>query len=613
MEHNFQVDLRGIITILSKHLYSGAEVFLRELLQNSVDAIKAREKLEPTYSNQQINLTLGQDATGHYLNIQDNGVGLTEEEVHDFLATIGQSSKRGEDARDFIGQFGIGLLSAFLVADEISVLSRSIKDKDAPSLKWDAKATGSYQLNKHEETVDIGSQVILRPSKEHLGLFNAETLAELAQHFAAFLPYPIYLHHAGETQLTNDKPAPWRQTYLDNATRKEALFDYGQERLGTRPFDVIDINTEAGKLDGVAFVLPWTPNLASKPNHRLYIKNMLLSDEVDDLLPEWAFFVQCVLNAEDLHPTASRESIVKDEGFEACQLELGNILKTYLKTLAQENPQKLKDFIGLHNLALKSLAVEDDELFEVIIPWLPFESSLGTMYLQDYLQSTHTLRYCDDLNQFKQLSRVAAAQNIAVINGAYVYATELLKKYVHLNRDVHLDRVDSASITTNFQTLTIEEREQSMAFWRMADDALKPFNCQVEMSRFAPQELPTLYVLSEEQRFLRSVEQTKESISDDLWGGVLDGLANQQSVSSSARLYLNVSNSLINRLIQLRDAALISKVCQVLYAQALLLGHHSLSSQEMQLLNNGILDLIESSIVASLPIDGIANNPHGSN
>lgn len=609
MEHNFQVDLRGIISILSKHLYSGADVFLRELLQNAVDAIRAREKLEPDFKGQ-IDLRLSSDDEGLFLIIQDNGVGLTEAEVHAFLATIGQSSKRGEDARDFIGQFGIGLLSAFLVADKIRVLSRSVKP-DQPSLCWDAEAKGSYELRHSEVLIDLGSQVILRPNADFAELFEAESLFDLAQYFAAFLPYPIYLHYETEVRHINAKPAPWRHDYSGETARREALFDYGETRLGVRPFDVVDVKTDAGNLDGVAFVLPWTPNLASKPKHRLYIKNMLLSDELDNLLPDWAFFVQCVLNANDLHPTASRESVVQDDVFHTCQQELGDVLKNYLKGLAQQNPQKLKEFINLHDLSLKSLALQDDALFNIIMPYLVFESSLGRISLIDYLQGTHTLRYCADLNQFRQLARVAAAQNLIVINAAYVYAAELLEKYAFLNKNVVLERVDSASITTSFRALSLEEREQSMAFWRLADEALKPFNCQVEMARFEPKELPTLYVLSEEQRFLRSVEQTKATVSSDLWSGLLDGLANQQSISSNARLYLNISNDLIERLLLLREPTLITRVCEVLYAQALLLGHHSLSSQEMQLFNRGILDLIDSSVRAVLP--ATSGGTHGTN
>jgi len=125
MEHRFQVDLRGIIEILSEHLYSGPEVFVRELLQNGVDAITARQQLEGQAFQPAVRLELSASEDGvPVLIFSDNGVGLLEAEVHQFLATIGKSSKRlvgerGTGSSDFIGQFGIGLLSCFVVSNEI--------------------------------------------------------------------------------------------------------------------------------------------------------------------------------------------------------------------------------------------------------------------------------------------------------------------------------------------------------------------------------------------------------------------------------------------------------------------------------------------------------------
>ncbi len=605
MNHKFQVDLRGIISILSKNLYSGPEVFVRELLQNAVDAIHAREKQAPDHKGN-IEIHMATDEQGVFLNFKDNGIGLTEDEIHHFLATIGQSSKRGEDARDFIGQFGIGLLSAFLVADEIIVLSRSAKE-GAPALYWHAQAQGTYSLELTSKDVPIGSQVILRPSKDFEAFYEAERIEELVKHFATYLPYPIILSTPESKKCVNDELPPWQKTFPSESERTEALFDYGQGILGARPFDILDLYSEAGGINGLAFILPWTPSLATKPKHKVYLKNMLISDQVNNLLPDWAFFVQCVMNAESLHPIASRESFVVDEEFESCRNTLGHQLKDYLKNLAQQQPQKLYDFIALHNLALKSLALQDDELFEIVIPWLTFESSVGQVKLLENNKSG-LIRYCADLNQFRQLARVAAAQGITVINGSYVYSSELLQKYVQVNPDVQLEHTDSMSITTSFQALPLEERELCTPFLRSADEALKPFNCQVELAHFKPSELPTLYVLSEEQRFLRSVHQTQQSISDTLWSGVLEGLASQQP--SKAHLYLNMNNDLIRRLALLREANLVRHVMEVLYAQALLLGHHSLNAAEMQLLNQGILDLIDKSLSISANQMG---NSYGTN
>ncbi|MEV4114550.1 ATP-binding protein, partial [Nonomuraea sp. NPDC049695] len=129
MERAFQVDLRGVVDLLSRHLYASPRVYVRELLQNAVDAITARRAVDgdaPAVVSIEPSEVTG-DGT---LRVHDSGIGLSESEVHELLATIGRSSKRddlGLARHEFLGQFGIGLLSCFLVADEVRVTTRSAR------------------------------------------------------------------------------------------------------------------------------------------------------------------------------------------------------------------------------------------------------------------------------------------------------------------------------------------------------------------------------------------------------------------------------------------------------------------------------------------------------
>src|SRR5215468_4301281 len=123
----FQVDLRGIVDLLSHHLYGSPRVYVRELLQNAADAITARRSQQPT-SPASIWLETAKQTGDGTLRVHDTGIGLTEDQVHELLATIGRSGKRDElgfSRQEFLGQFGIGLLSCFLVADEVDVCTRS--------------------------------------------------------------------------------------------------------------------------------------------------------------------------------------------------------------------------------------------------------------------------------------------------------------------------------------------------------------------------------------------------------------------------------------------------------------------------------------------------------
>ena len=185
-EHTFAVDLRGLVDLLSQHLYTSPRVYLRELLQNGVDAITARCAIDPDAPGR-VTIRTGDGLTAH-----DTGIGLTEAEVHDLLATIGRSSKRGdfETARqDFLGQFGIGLLAAFVVAEQILVVSRSFRP-DAEVVEWRAFADGSYTVRTLPDSdhPEPGTTIHLQPRRGSEEWFGHDRVAELAREFGSLLP-----------------------------------------------------------------------------------------------------------------------------------------------------------------------------------------------------------------------------------------------------------------------------------------------------------------------------------------------------------------------------------------------------------------------------------------
>ena len=600
MNHKFQINLRGLIDILSNHLYSGPEVFARELLQNGVDALRARSYLEPDHHGEiavEVHTPSGKPPT---LSFSDNGVGLIEEEIHRFLATIGETSKRAdlwERPVDFIGRFGIGLLSCFVVSDEIVVVTRSSRGDHRP-MEWRGRPDGTYALKTLDADLSPGTRVFLTGKKGCEHHFEPAGLRNVLQRFGGLLPYPIRMTAAGRSEVVNAGGAPWRDRYADERQRTDALLAYGREVFGQDFFDAIPLRAAAGDVDGVAFVLPCTPNLAAKRTHRVYLKNMLLSEESDDLLPEWAFFVKAVVNVNDLRPTASRESFYADEKLDDARAALGDCLRDYLVDLSRRDPARLERLIALHHLAIKALAVEDDAFYRLFIDWLPFETSLGDMTLGEYRKANAVLRWLPNHDQFRQVVRVASAQGLCVVNGGYTYNAELLAKYGDVFPDVPTEVVNPAGLMHTFDDLDLEEQEQAHAFLEAADAVLRPFRCRAEVKKYRPKELPALYSLESEGRFLRSLEQSKE-IADPLWASVLGNLGRRERPDAAyAQLCFNFGNALVRRLTAVRNRALLRRSVEMLYVQALLLGHHPLSAKEMALLNDGLLALIEWGVEA---------------
>jgi molecular chaperone HtpG len=594
LEHKFQINLRGVIDILSHHLYSGPEVYVRELLQNATDAIQARRKLEPNHAGDthiEIHQPAGKPPS---LVISENGIGLTPEEVHTFLSTIGLSSKRaaeGDRPTDFIGQFGIGILSCFVVSDSIVVYSRSARGETS-AVEWRAKPDGTYTLKELDRDMSPGTQVWLtaKPGcEEH---FAPDRVRELCRHYGGLLPYPIRVTAGKSTDVVNDRGAPWRRKYASERERHRALVQFGRDTFDTDFLDAIALRSTVGDVDGVAYVLPYTASLAGKRTHRVYLKNMLLSETAENLLPDWAFFVKAVVNANDLRPTASRESFYEDDKLAAARDALGDCLRQYLVELGENDPRKLDRLLALHALAIKALATQDDDFYRMVIDWLPFETSQGEMTFGEFRKSNEVVRYVPTVDQFRQVARVAQAHGIAVINAGYTYDAELLARAEDL-LDLPVEKLDPGSLSHSFDELTRAEQEQAAAFLAAAEAVLGPFKCEPEIKKYKPRELPALYTTTGEGRFFRSLEQSKE-IANPLWSGVLDNLSKKDRPPTRfAQLCFNLENPLVRRLTTVRDRAVLHRSIQMLYLQSLLLGHHPLSGKEMQLLNDGLLALIE--------------------
>jgi molecular chaperone HtpG len=594
VDHKFQINLRGIIDLLSGHLYSTPEVFVRELLQNGVDAVHAREMIEPGFLGE-ITLELhgGRGGKPPTLVFTDNGVGLTEDEVHRFLATIGQSSKNEafwHRPTDFIGQFGIGLLSCFVVSDEIVVVTRSARGGE-PAVEWRGKPDGTYTVKTLAGDFSPGTQVFLTARKGAEDYFEPDRLAERVHHYGSLLPYPIRLSAGGPARLINAEGPPWRGHFASDEERRTALLEYGRKTLGEEFFDAIPLRSGVGEVEGVAFVLPYSPSLATRRTHRVYLKHMLLSESVEGLVPDWAFFVKCVVNANDLRPTASRESFVEDDKLAATRDALGRLLRDYLCGLARHDPRRLQQLVALHHLSIKALAARDDDFFRLFIDWLPFETSTGRMMLGEYRARHRVLRYTTHLDRFRQIARVAAAQGLCVINAGYVHDDELMARFPEVFPGAEVEEIDPAGLAQSFEDLDLAEREEVFALVKAADLVLQRFMCAADVKKFRPAELPALYATDADADLVRSAEQSRQ-ISDELWSSVLDNLTSRGAVGY-AQLCFNFNNPLVRKLARLRDRRLLPRCIQMLYVQALLLGHHPLNDREMALLNEGLLGLIE--------------------
>ncbi|MBX8464832.1 HSP90 family protein [Deinococcus sp. RIT780] len=586
MTRSFAVDLRGLIDLLSEHLYAGPEVYVRELMQNGVDAIRARTDLGDTFSP-----ALTFDVQEGRLTFTDNGVGLSPDDIHTFLATIGRSSKRG--SVEFIGQFGIGLLACFLVSEEIELVSRSARG--TPPVRWVGRADGSYTLLTGEDAGlpdgPVGTQITLRARPDRAAFLLPDRVAAWAAEYGALLPYPVTLVGPAGPVSLNATGAPWLDHSRGEEARRAATLAYGEALLNAPPLDFVDVNTHAGAVRGVAFILPWTPSLDARGHHRVYVRHMLLSEQEEQLTPRWAFFVKTVLDAGTLRPNAARDALRDDADLHAAREEIAGTLRDWLLGLAREQPGRLRELITLHYLSIKALAAEDDEFLTLFLPWLPFESSAGRQTLPELLErSGGELRFVADLNLYRQAAQLAAPGGPPVIHAVYTYDHTLLERYGALNPQVRVTRLSAADLVQDLAPPTLAERRATATLLAAAQDTLAPLDAGVRLSHFEPAALCAMAFPGAQ----RDLHLTRQAVgpSGGLWADLLDDLREVNTDTYAMDVHFNLNHPLVQRAAHLPDGPLLRRVLGMLYVQALLLGHHPLTARELELLNGGLLDLI---------------------
>jgi molecular chaperone HtpG len=574
VSNTFQVDLRGIVDLLSHHLYASPRVYVRELLQNAVDAITAAG--DP--GDGLVSITTGADS----LRISDNGIGLTEAQVHELLATIGRSSKRDElgfARHEFLGQFGIGLLSCFMVADEIRVHTRR---EGAEPVLWTGYSDGRYAVRPGDER-DPGTTVTLLPRRGSEHFLSRTVVAELAGLYGSLLPVRVEVDGVRVTA----GGVPWAGGQGD-------LVAYAQEVFGFPPFDVVPLDVPVAGLTGVAYVLPTPVNPAARGGHRVYLKRMLLAENVDGLLPEWAFFARCVVDSSELRPTASREALYDDSLLAETREAIADQLRGWMVRLAASNPRRLAAFLGIHHRGVKALALHDDEMLRLVEQWYPMETNTGDLTMAEFRERHGLLRYAATNDEFRQVAAVAAAQDVAVINGGIVYHADLIERLATVDRDVRVERLDPSELAGHFAALDPETELRLRPFLIAAQRRLDKLGCEVVLRAFDPPTAPALYLVSREAAFNEQFTSSRES-ADDLWGGVLDALS-KITPNDRPQLVLNHRNPLVRRIAAAGDPELAGLAVESLYGQALMLGHHPLRPADAALLTTSFMGLLDRAV-----------------
>ncbi|MGZ7496860.1 HSP90 family protein [Corynebacterium sp. ZY180755] len=564
-DRNFQVDLAGMVELLSRNLYSGPRIFVRELLQNAVDAITARREDDPSAPGR-VDITID----GANLKFKDTGRGLTLAQTSELLATIGASSKRDEfgfHREDYLGQFGIGLLSAFMVSDTITVYSRSVDALDQP-VRWIGHSNGTWSteaISEEEVPAELsgpGSLVEL-----HAQDFDFARVPELVHYFGRFLDVDITIN--GQPQ--NYGAAPWEMT--DEGQREWCKVNFGFE-----PFDVVELHDLIGGVRGVAFIQPRGAHPGQSVRHMVFLRRMLLGDRITEILPEWAYFARVVIDVENLKPTASREQLADDELLAEVRERLGEQLRDWLVRLSELSPHEFAQFVDLHRVGLKSLALIDEPTRRLVARTVPVPTTVGEKTFDEVLAEYGSIRFARTVTAYESIAAVAAARNLCVVNAGYAFDAELIELLKLDYPDAIIAEMDAGTLLDSLEEPTATQRMQLMDAVSACEEAIRGQMVQVTLRSFKPSDMPSLF-LHESAAAAQRISEEAAGIDDPL--ASLVGMVNASAQRKPIRhqLILNADSPMIHQLAAAEPSPVLTAAFRGLYVQALLAARHDLDQQ----------------------------------
>lgn len=544
-----QVDLGGLMAVLGRHLYSTPAVAVRELVQNAHDSL-CRRRLEDRGWRGEGRIDVQGDPARGVLRIADTGAGLTDHEIHTYLATVGVSYTRAlreqTGCGELMGLFGLGFLSAFALAEEVTVTTTSYQ---RPDQGWLYRSTDgqTYRLVEAPPR-PAGTEVVLTLREPFRQLVEPGTLSRVLGKYCALLPEPIHVNRAPEP--VNGSPPPWRRLPddpLDHPVqlRRKRLAFAGRFETSFEPLCAMPVEACGGSdAEGLLWVQDGaTYGTSDNRNVSVFVRGMLLDDDARDLLPSWAGFVGGVIESQRLTPTASREDLQRDEHYRCVQEALEEALVSGLARVARDDPHGWRRVLDRHNEALLGAALCDPRLFQLLADDLRVPTSQGDRPVRSLRVNGAIHLALGGAGGFEEM--LFRALRVPVARGDRYGVAAFLRRWVAL-RGGRL--VEVGTDQGNRQLFVSEALPDAEVAWLAAHLGDGE---EVAPARFAPRELPLVVVPDREAELKRRLE------SDEADGRISAAALRLARAFTSglrggarARLYVNLENPGVEGMLQ---------------------------------------------------------------
>lgn len=392
----FQTEIRQLLDIVINSLYTDKEIFLRELISNAADASGKLRYLQLTGEEIScpdlgLEIKIEVDENANTLTISDSGVGMTKDELIENLGTIAhsgskqfiqhllenrkanKSSNEGSDL-NLIGQFGVGFYAAFMVANKVTLKTKSYKP-DQPSWSWSSDGSGTYVLEEIE-TRDRGTSITLELKEDAKEFGKIENIKRIIKQYSSFVPYPILV---GEEKV-NTVEALWIKNKKEISTEEYTEFYKFVANAYDDPIYTLHFSSDAPLalhallfVPGENFERYGISRMERGVN--LFCKKVLIQEKSENIAPEWMRFVRGVIDSEELPLNISREMLQDSALIAKLNKVVTSRFLKFLDEQAKEDPAKYKDFWAKFGMFIKEGAATDFTHQDGLVKLLRFESN----------------------------------------------------------------------------------------------------------------------------------------------------------------------------------------------------------------------------------------------
>ncbi|MEH7427616.1 molecular chaperone HtpG [Priestia megaterium] len=465
----FKAESKRLLELMINSIYSQKEVFLRELLSNSSDAIdkiyyKALTDDSLRFNKESYYIKVTPDKTNRILTITDTGIGMTQEELESSLGTIARSGSLAfknenetKDGHTIIGQFGVGFYAAFMVADVVTVISKALGSGEA--YKWESTGADGYTIEPCEKET-VGTQIILKIKEntedetydEYLEEYR---LKEIIKKYSDFIRYPIKmditekrpkegsdneLEDYTEEQVINSMVPIWKKNKNELTSEDYEQF-YSEKRYGfDKPLTHLHINVDGTiRYNAILFIPENSPfDYYSKEFEKgleLYSNGVLIMNKCADLLPDYFSFVKGMVDSEDLSLNISREILQQDRQLQLIAKSIGKKIKNELKSLLKNEREKFEKFYKSFGRQLKYGVYSDfgsnkDVLKDLLLFYSSTEKKLVTLdeYVSRMPEDQKYIYYASG-ESYDRIEKLPQAELVADKGYEILYFTEDIDEF----------------------------------------------------------------------------------------------------------------------------------------------------------------------------------------